>query len=60
VTANGGELTPLTFSESVIVDNYRAAVGGALAAADSVADKVVTARRRFPSFRLRLLWEWRS
>jgi hypothetical protein len=43
VTANGGELTPLTFSESVIVDNYRAAVGGALAAADSVADKVVTA-----------------
>ena len=36
-------LTPLTFDQRVAVDNYRAAMTGALFAADSIADKVVTA-----------------
>jgi hypothetical protein len=36
-------LVPLTFSEAVAVDNYKAAMSGAFSAADSVADKVVTA-----------------
>jgi len=32
-----------TFAESAAIENYRAATGGALAAADSVSDKVVIA-----------------
>ena len=43
MSGKGNGLTPLTFSEQIVVDNYRAAMTGALAAADSVADKVVTA-----------------
>jgi hypothetical protein len=43
MTANGNGLEELTFSERVAVDNYRGAMTGALAAADSIADKVVTA-----------------
>lgn len=35
------ELEPLSFSEAVAVDNYRAAMTGALTAADSLADKLV-------------------
>jgi hypothetical protein len=41
------ELQPLTFSQAVGVDSYKATMTGALAAADSVADKVVTAAVSF-------------